>query len=592
MSGKEKLRIPVVVAKNEGQKEALRTISEHKVSIVSGVPGTGKAQPLDCLVYTPDGPVEMGNLKIGDLVCTPSGDIASVISIFPQGMKNVYRINFSDGSTTRCCEEHLWTVYVRDFRNRSNKGKITESLSYISSILKSKDGRNNISIPANKTVNFNRKNLLIDPYLVGLLIGDGALSHGNIVLTTEDEEIISFAITTIDDKYKLKVCSKNIDYKLVRDENNRNTNHYKEILKHYDLLGKKSYEKSVPKDYLFSDEKDRWSLLQGLMDSDGSVSKVTGQAYFCTSSLQLAKDVKLLSDSLGGVATISKKQPIYTSGINKKQGRTAYIVHLRLVDPSKAFRLTRKKSLCKKRSKYLPKRQIESIVYEGPENCQCILIDHKDHLYLTDDLIATHNTHISVGWGLQEMQKGRFEKLILTRPVMEAGENLGFLPGTVEDKIAPYMMPMYDILNQYLSLEQIKKYESEKKLVIMPIAYMRGITFNNAYVVADECQNATIKQMHMILTRLGEKSKIVMTGDVLQSDIRSGPLGRGVVVNGLEDAIKRLEDIQEVGYVELGYEYCVRDPLVNLIDERYRDPSSYPPVRHESRSVDWERFSD
>jgi len=226
---------------------------------------------------------------------------------------------------------------------------------------------------------------------------------------------------------------------------------------------------------------------------------------------------------------------------------------------------------------------------EGQKKALRTISEHK--VSIISGVPGTGKTHVAVGWGLQEMQKGRFEKLVLTRPVMEAGENLGFLPGTAEDKIAPYMMPMYDILNQYLSLEQIKKYEAEKKLVIMPIAYMRGITFNNAYVVADECQNATIKQMHMILTRLGEESKIVMTGDVLQSDIRSGPLGRGVVVNGLEDAIKRLEDIQEVGYVELGYEYCVRDPLVNLIDERYRDPSSYPPVRHENKAVDWERFS-
>jgi len=190
-------------------------------------------------------------------------------------------------------------------------------------------------------------------------------------------------------------------------------------------------------------------------------------------------------------------------------------------------------------------------------------------------------THVSVGWGLQEMNKGRFERLILSRPLVEAGENLGYLPGSAEDKIAPYMMPIYEILRHYMSDDQIKKMEQEKKIMILPIAYMRGVTFNNSFVVVDECQNASIRQMHLILTRLGENSKIVMTGDTYQSDI----MGRGLVANGLEDAVNRMQDIEEIGLVDLGYESCVRDPLVNLIDERYRNPLTYPPPNKGNRET-------
>jgi len=198
---------------------------------------------------------------------------------------------------------------------------------------------------------------------------------------------------------------------------------------------------------------------------------------------------------------------------------------------------------------------------------------------------GTGKTHLSVGWGLQEMNKGRFARLILSRPVVEAGESLGYLPGSAEDKIAPYMMPMYEILMKYMSAKQLKDLEAEKKIMILPIAYMRGVTFDSSFVVVDECQNASQKQMHLILTRLGDNSKVVMTGDTRQSDI----IGRGVVMNGLEDAVQRLQDIEEVGVVNLGYESCVRDPLVNLIDERYRNPMSHPALKKKEHR-DTEKF--
>lgn len=186
---------------------------------------------------------------------------------------------------------------------------------------------------------------------------------------------------------------------------------------------------------------------------------------------------------------------------------------------------------------------------------------------LVSGVPGTGKTHLAVGWGLEELEKGRYERLILTRPVVEAGESLGFLPGDAEQKIAPYMMPMNEIILQYLSAEDFRKRIETKVIQVLPIAYMRGVTFKNAVVVADECQNMTKKQIHLLLTRLGSGSKVILTGDIQQSDL--GP--RKEQYNGLKDAISRLSHIEEVGICELGYEWCVREEIVNKIDAAYRE---------------------
>lgn len=184
---------------------------------------------------------------------------------------------------------------------------------------------------------------------------------------------------------------------------------------------------------------------------------------------------------------------------------------------------------------------------------------------------GTGKTHLAVGWALQELVNGRFKKIILTRPVVEAGESLGFLPGDAEQKLAPYMFPMNEIILQYLSPEDLKNRIENKTIIVLPIAYMRGVTFKDSCVIADECQNMTKKQIHLLLTRLGSNSKIIMTGDVEQSDLGL----RREKYNGLRDAIVRLSHIDAVGMVNLGHEWCVREKIVTVIDEAYRDDEDY-----------------
>jgi phosphate starvation-inducible PhoH-like protein len=214
---------------------------------------------------------------------------------------------------------------------------------------------------------------------------------------------------------------------------------------------------------------------------------------------------------------------------------------------------------------------------EGQKNALKTISQNK--VTFISGVSGSGKSHMAVGWGLQEMMMhDRFEKIILTRPVVEAGESLGYLPGDATAKIAPYMLPVMDILEHYLGYDLIEDMVEERKILIMPLAYMRGTTFKNSYVVADEMQNSSIKQMHLLLTRIGENSKIVITGDTEQSD-----LYKSSEDNGLQDAISRLTGIENIGMVELGYESCVRDPIVSEIDKRYRPKKIALPSWHTSK---------
>jgi phosphate starvation-inducible protein PhoH len=555
-----------VSARNAGQKKALKAIADNQVTFLYGAPGTGKAQPLDSIVYTPDGPIKMGNIKVGDRVCTPDSSSARVLAIYPQGVKDIYRLTFADGSATECCKEHLWRISERRKKNRSKKTIVDTQ--YLMDNIATKLGERNIYIELSNIVQFSKQNLLIDPYVLGVLIGDGNICNANVCLSSADEEILTSISNDLPAGYSLKSSFRDYDYRIVKTTlhklNGSQSNLYKDSLRLYGLWGKKSYEKFIPEDYIFSSEEQRWSILQGLMDTDGYVDKKTGQAFFSTSSQMLANDIKLLVDSLGGLCSISEKSPTYTYLGEKKSGRKTYICCLNLPDCSKAFRLNRKKEIAKPKTKYSPKKRVlVSVEKIGQKEAQCILIDSKDHLYLTDNFIVTHNTHCAVGYGIQEMLKGTYERVIFTRPYVEAGEKLGFLPGGFDSKFAPFVMPLYEVVSDYLSQDEIKTMIEDKRIIVYPLAYMRGATFKRSFIVADEVQNSTTQQMRMMLTRIGEGTKIVCTGDVEQSDL-------GARINGLADAIGRLQGVENLEFVELGYDSCVREKIVSDIDRRYK----------------------
>ncbi len=168
---------------------------------------------------------------------------------------------------------------------------------------------------------------------------------------------------------------------------------------------------------------------------------------------------------------------------------------------------------------------------------------------------GTGKTYVAVAKAVEALEKGQVSRIVLSRPAVEAGESLGFLPGDMEEKLSPYLRPLYDALSDRLSTKRLKALMAENIIEIAPIAYMRGRTLNNAYVVIDEAQNCTYVQLKMLLTRLGWHSTMVITGDPQQSDLLPG-------MSGLEDIANKLDKLDTIKVINFSDKDVVRHPLV------------------------------
>lgn len=176
---------------------------------------------------------------------------------------------------------------------------------------------------------------------------------------------------------------------------------------------------------------------------------------------------------------------------------------------------------------------------------------------------GTGKTYLAVVYAVELLKKGVIKKIVLTRPAVEAGENLGFLPGDLKEKVDPYLIPLYDALYEMLSKETCDKYMEKGTIEIAPLAYMRGRTLEDAFVILDEAQNTSPMQMKMFLTRLGFNSKMIITGDITQVDLVKGKR------SGLLDVQRILSGIDEIGFCLLSSDDVIRHPLVQKIIERY-----------------------
>jgi phosphate starvation-inducible PhoH-like protein len=175
---------------------------------------------------------------------------------------------------------------------------------------------------------------------------------------------------------------------------------------------------------------------------------------------------------------------------------------------------------------------------------------------------GTGKTHIPVIYALQQLLRGNISRIVFTRPCVEAyGENLGYLPGDFNEKIAPYMMPVFDILCRAIDRKQVQMLIDGNAIQTIPLAFQRGITFNDCFVIADEFQNTIPQQFRMFLTRMGENCKMVITGDPSQNDIS----GR----NGLVDAIERFKDVDQFKIIEMNEKDIVRNPLIEVVERKY-----------------------
>jgi hypothetical protein len=301
--------------------------------------GSGKAQPLDAKVLTPDGWKPMGDLAVGDMVIARNGKPTRVVGVYPQGQKLIYRVTFSDGAKTECCDEHLWLTHTYKERNYAAKFKTLTGKNWNcakpkvrplteikSSLISSHRGAKNHSIPVVEPVAFNARSVPLDPYVLGVLIGDGCLRTKAVMFSSADEELINEVRARLPDQcevrhhaaYDYRICYTGKRQFEVRAEADRGgftgtawsgivCHPVGKALRELGLWGKYSYEKRIPDIYLYNSIEARIALLRGLMDTDGYVSANGIAVEFSTSSPGLADDVASLVQSLGGVVRRREK---------------------------------------------------------------------------------------------------------------------------------------------------------------------------------------------------------------------------------------------------------------------------------------------
>lgn len=177
-------------------------------------------------------------------------------------------------------------------------------------------------------------------------------------------------------------------------------------------------------------------------------------------------------------------------------------------------------------------------------------------------LAGSGKTHIAIGMALEYLIDGKIKKIIVTRPVVEAGERIGYLPGTAEEKLHPYLLPILDEINYFINMSLYTKLKLTNQIEIVPLGLMRGRSFHESFIVADECQNASYDQIKMLLTRIGRDSKMVLTGDVGQSDLPKYSR------NGFSSIMKYLNGLEGIAFSKLGSEDIVRNPIIATIIDR------------------------
>lgn len=387
----------------------------------------GRAQPVDSLILTPTGWMEIGDITAGMEVIGASGEAVRVLAVHPQGILQTYKVTFSDGTSTECCDEHIWQVTTPAIRkslkrqtvasldNRNGRHKSSKDFELLSLREIRKDyliKRTDIEeakyhIPITKPVFFHtqRGGLPLNPYILGVLLGDGSVGHIDRTapqFTSADPEMAILVGESLPPDCKIswdgKLHYNLVDKKALQQSGRGYTSRIKNAIYAAGLADMTALNKSIPQAYLYGTSPDiRLDILQGLIDTDGWIStrgKDSSKVCFSSSSKQLAKDVVTLVQSLGGVAGIYTRK----EAVRKMPGggysfcQKNYIVTISMPDGMLPAKLSRKVNKYQGRPKYAPIRAIKEIIPSRKTECVCLTVE--GGLYLTNDFIVTHNSGI------------------------------------------------------------------------------------------------------------------------------------------------------------------------------------------------------
>lgn len=385
----------------------------------------GRAQPVFTKVLTPNGFQPIGQLRVGDFVIGSDGKPTEVLGIYPQGFKEIYRVSSQDGSSTLASGDHLWSVATQDDRRRGKPWRVLQTKEMIGNLRAAHYHRYELPL-LSAPVDFESRPVPLDPYALGLLLGDGCLTCKTTpsFATTDPElaESLGRLIPGIEVRRKSAV-----DYVLNRSPSQvaTRTNPVTSVLRQLGLAGLRSAGKFIPRDYLLNSPEVRLALLQGLLDSDGGPVTQQGRTcriQFTTVSARLRDDAVFLVQSLGGIAywrtrPAEGRKPGLARGREVQHRSDAYTLDLRLPEGVVPFRLARKAAKYDVTGGGRPVRFVDRIEPAGTEEAVCIQVAAADSLYVTEDFLLTHNTLNSAFIVLDEAQNTTAEqmKMFLTR---------------------------------------------------------------------------------------------------------------------------------------------------------------------------------
>jgi phosphate starvation-inducible PhoH-like protein len=385
----------------------------------------GRSQPLDRQVLTPEGFRPIGSLRVGDLVIGSNGLPTPVLGVYPQGRREVFRVRTQDGASTLCCGEHLWAVATRDDRRRGKPLRVLETREMMGQLRAAHYHRFELPL-ISQPVAFPPREVPLDPYALGLLLGDGSFSAKITGFTTADPELV-LALEQSIEGIELRSRTK-FDYYLRHTAGGARLKVAHPVtvaLRELELVGRRSSTKFVPEPYLHNSSRVRLAVLQGLLDTDGGPVTQRGRTcrvQYATTSPRLRDDVVFLVQSLGGIAywrtrSAAGRPPGYARGQEIYHRSDAYILDIRLPQGIDPFRLTRKRELYNSSGGGRPMRFVDSIEPAGEAETLCIQVAAADSLYVTDDFLLTHNTLNDSFIVLDEAQNTTPEqmKMFLTR---------------------------------------------------------------------------------------------------------------------------------------------------------------------------------
>ena len=362
----------------------------HSGFILADQQGLGKALSLDTKLYTPTGYKLMRDIHVGDYIFGKDGKPTKVVAVYNHHNVEMYRITFSDGVSIDCCKDHLWEVHDQCgtkvvptswFLQKDHFGKIRKDHLRTKTNYKYWISRCN-------PVEFDEQTIPLDPYFLGLLLGDGCIKYG-VAIATTDIEIVEYIKSSLPNGYKLRKDADRYSYYISTGCSGK-PNMYIDILRQLHLYGTDSHTKFVPEIYKYNSIPIRTAILQGLLDTDGYCTKCNLLQY-TTVSAQLAEDIRFLVESLGGIVSQSQKSCGYCVEGKKKITGVAYTLTIRFDDPHNYVRLPRRKQILTSR-KFHPRRNIVNIEQIDNADAKCITVDNSDHLYLAEHFIVTHNT--------------------------------------------------------------------------------------------------------------------------------------------------------------------------------------------------------